>query len=92
MNWPPLIMRLRILNKDRNIRFWLPLFLVYPILFIFALLLAPLVLIAGLILWPWGWGRTLLLSGPYLFRVIYALRGLEVNVQQRHKQIFFSFK
>jgi len=92
MNWPPLIMRLRILSENRTISLWLPLFLIFPILAIFALLLAPLVLITGLILWPWGWGRTLLLSGPYLFRVIWARRGLEVNVQQKHEIFFVSFK
>ena len=92
MNWPPLIMRLRILRDNRSMRLWLPLFLIFPILAIFALLLAPLVLIAGLILWPLGWGRTLFFSGPYLFRVICALRGLEVNVQQKHEKFFVSFK
>ncbi len=92
MNWPPLIMKLRILRHNRNLRLWLPLLLIYPVLFVFALLLAPLVLIAGLLLLPWGWGKTLLLSGPYLYRVICALHELEVDIQQKNEQFFISFR
>ena len=92
MNRPPMIMRLRIPHKNGTIRLWIPFFLVYPILAILALLIAPLVLVAALILWPWGWSRTLLLSGPYLCRVIYSLRGLEVDVGQKDERILVSFK
>jgi len=92
MKCPPSIMRLRILNNNRSVQLWLPLFPVYLILFIFALLLAPLVLIIGLLLWPWGWGRTLILIGPYLYRVICALRGLEVNIQKKDEQFLVFFK
>ena len=86
MNRPPLIMRLRILDNNRNVRLWLPIFLLYPIL------LVPLALIAGLLLWPWGWGKALLLSIPCFFRVICALRELEVDIQKRQEILFVSFK
>lgn len=92
MNRPPLIMRLRMQRNNGTLRLWLPLFLIYPLLAILALLLVPLVLIAALLLWPWGWSRTLLLCGPYLFRVMCALRELEVDIQQKHEKFFISFK
>ena len=92
MNRPPLIMRLRILDNNRNVRLWLPIFLLYPILLVLAILLAPLALIAGLLLWPWGWGKALLLSIPCFFQVICALRELEVDIQKRQEIFFVSFK
>ena len=92
MNRPPLIMRLRILDNNRNVRLWLPIFLIYPILLVLALLLAPLALIAGLLLWPWGWGNALVLSIPCFFQVICALRELEVDIQKRQEMFFVSFK
>ena len=92
MKWPPFIMRLRIVDDKRNIRLWLPIFLLYPFLLVGALILELLAFAAWLLLWPWGWGKTLLLSIPYLFCVICALRELEVDVQQKQEQFFISFK
>lgn len=92
MKWPPLIMRLRILNDKNSIRLWLPIFLIYPFLLVLALLLELLALIAWLFLWPFGWGKTLLLSIPYFFRVICALRELEVDIQKKQEIFFVSFK
>jgi hypothetical protein len=92
MNFPPLIMRLRILNNKKSIRLWLPIFLLYPFLLVLALVVEILVLVAFLLLWPFGWGKTLILFMPYLFRVICALRELEVDVQKRQEMFFVSFK
>ncbi len=92
MNRPPLIIRLSIPLRNGALRLWLPLFLIYPFLAVFALVLLPLVIIAALLLWPMGWSRTIILVGPYLFRVICALRGLEINIQQRNKQVLVYFK
>ena len=92
MNRPPLIIRLSIPLRNGTLRLWLPLFLIYPFLAVFALVLLPLVIIAALLLWPMGWSRTIILVGPYLFRVICALRGLEINIQQRNKQVLVYFK
>jgi len=57
-----------------------------------AIVLAPLVLLAALILWPLGWGKPLLLSGPMLFGVFCALRGLEVNLDRGSRLTQISFK
>ncbi len=92
MNRPPLIMRLRILNDKKSLRLWLPIFLLYPFLLVLALALEILALIAWLLLWPFGWGKTLLFTIPYLFRVICALRELEVDVQNRQETFFVSFR
>jgi len=92
MNKPPFIIRLSIPLRNGTLRLWLPLFLIYPFLAVLALILLPLVLVAALLLLPMGWSRKIVLVGPYLFRVICALRGLEVNIQQRKKQVLVFFK
>ena len=92
MNGPPLMLRISIPLRSGALRLWLPLFLIYPFLAVFALILLPLVLIAALLLWPMGWSRTIVLSGPYLFRMVCALRGLEVDVKQKGKHILIYLK
>ena len=92
MNWPPLLLRLRIANQRRRLGLWLPLFLVWVILAVIAIPLVPLVLIAALILWPFGWGKLLLLFGPAIFRCLCALHGLEVDVKEGEQIILVSFK
>ncbi|MFC1875033.1 hypothetical protein ACFLY3_02635 [Chloroflexota bacterium] len=92
MNYPPLIMRLRILKNRKGMGLWIPIFLLYPILLVLALALEILVLAAFLLLWPFGWGKTVLLTIPYLFWVICNLRDLEVDVQNRRETFFVSFR
>ena len=92
MNAPPLLIKISIPFESSTGRLWLPLFLIYPFLAVLALILLPLVLVAALLLWPMGWSRTVILAGPYLYRLICALRGLEVDIQQKNKRILIYFK
>ncbi len=92
MNAPPLLIKISIPFGSSKERLWLPLFLIYPFLAVFALILLPLVLVAALLLWPMDWSRTIVLTSPYLFRVICELRGLEVDIQQKNKRILIYFK
>ena len=66
MSMPPCLMRIKIRG---HINLWIPLFLVWLIVAIFALVLAPIVLILILVLWPVEWGRFLLMSGPAIYRL-----------------------
>ncbi|MFC1948925.1 hypothetical protein ACFLW0_01965 [Chloroflexota bacterium] len=92
MNMPPMLMRLRIKNRNRQIGLWLPLFLIVPLFLVFVLALAPLVLLAAVILWPFGWGRPLVMVLPLLLNCLGALRGLEVDVDNKKEKILISFK
>ena len=67
MMWPPSLLRLRILNGKHRFGLWLPLFIVWPPVVIIALALLPFVLALSALLWPTGWGRPLLLAGPWFF-------------------------
>ena len=92
MKYPPLIMKLRIINDKKSLRLWLPIFLLYPFLLVLALVVEILALVAFLLLWPFGWGKTLLFTIPYILRVICNLRDLEVDVQNKRETFFVSFR
>jgi len=90
MKCPPLLLCLGV--GRRRFPIWLPLFLLWPLAAAVIIVLAPLVLLAALILWPLGWGKPLLLSGPLFFDVFCALRGLEVNLNVGNRLMLISFK
>lgn len=90
MMFPPSILRLRIHNKQHKFGLWLPLFLLWPLLLVLGILLLPLLLIAAVILSYRGWGIPLLLTGPAIFGLLCALRGLKVEIGQNSEQVFIS--
>ena len=91
MNFPPWLMRLNISGR-RRCSLWLPLFLLWPLAAALAIVLAPLVLLAALILWHLVWGKLILLSGPMLFDVFCSLRGLEVDINRGNRVFLIAFK
>jgi hypothetical protein len=91
MSIPPCLMRLGVGGR-RRFSIWLPLFLLWPVAAALAIVLAPLVLLAALILWPLVWGKLLLLSGPMLFGVLCALRGLELELNHGSRLLQISFR
>ena len=92
MTFPPMLMRLKVINPERHINLWLPLFLAWIILFLFAIALSPLIVVLVILLWPWGWGEMLLLLGPAIYRILCATRGLEVDIRQTDNIVLIYFK
>ena len=92
MNLPPSLLRVRVQNSKRRFGLWLPLFLIWPLVVLFALALFPLVLVLAALLWRKGWGRPVLLAGPTFFRLFCALRGLVVNVEDGSQQVYIAFR
>jgi len=88
MIWPPSLLGFRISNPNRGFALWLPLFLVWPLFVLASLAMLPLVFLLSLLLWPSGWGRTVLLTGPWLFRMFCALRGLVIDVKSGTSQVY----
>ena len=80
MLWPPSIMRLHLAGPRRRLRLWLPIVLVWPLVLLVGIALAPLVVLLALLLWPAGKGRAVLLLGPWLFYAFCCLRGAHVRV------------
>jgi hypothetical protein len=78
----PMIMRIHIVEGNKKkVRLILPLFLVWLLLLPFIILLTPFVLLAALILWPSGYGKTILGAGPAFYSVISALSNLHIQVE-----------
>ena len=89
----PLILKLRIKDKNQK-RFgiWLPLFLVWLIVLPLLALLAPLVLLAALILWPGGKGRLVLYSYLAIFNLIGNMSGLKVDIQSKDSIVYVDLR
>jgi hypothetical protein len=90
MNWPPMLIHIRIKNKDANFGLWLPLFLLVPLALAVFLVLSPLILIALIVLWWLGWGRMALLGLKAVFVTFWYLHGLKVDIQGRNETVFVS--
>jgi len=91
MIWPPSILRVELEGESREFRIWLPLFIAWRFLLLAAVILAPLVLALAIIFWWTGWGRPMLRSGPVLFGILCALRGLQLDVRKKNKHVHLSF-
>jgi hypothetical protein len=94
MSYPPLLLRLDISKTEQPRRtvLWLPIFLAWLILAAIFIALLPLILITALVACFFGWGKTVLLFIPLVGNCICHLHGLEVNVEQKDRVIFISFK
>jgi hypothetical protein len=89
----PLILKLRIKDKNqRRFGIWLPLFLIWLIVLPLLALLAPLVLLAALILWPGGKGRLVLYSYLAIFSLIFNLSGLKIDVQSKDSIVYINLR
>ena len=88
----PMIMRMHIRKQgQRGVRLWIPVFLVWILLFALMLVLLPLVLLASLLtIWK-GPGLALLLFYPMVWAVLWSLSNLHVDVENETHKILFTF-
>ena len=92
MMWPPSLLRMRLGSGNRQVGLWLPLFLVWPPFGLLLLAMFPAVLVLAVLLWPMGWSRPLLLAGPLFFRLFCSLRGLSVDIEGEHGQVYVAIR
>ena len=92
MIWPPSLLGIRIRGVKRSFGLWLPLFLIWPPFVLAALAMFPLVFLLALLLWPRSWGRSVLLTGPWLFRMFCALRGLVIDVKSGTNRVYIVIR
>ena len=92
MTLPPSVLRVRVEGRDRRFRLWLPLCVLWPPALLIGLLLSPLVVVAAAVMWPRGWGRTVLLAGPHAFRLFCSLKGLEIRVRDSSGDVLVSLR
>jgi hypothetical protein len=86
-------MRIHIVKENRKkVRLILPLFLLWLLLLPFIIILTPFVLLAALISWPFGYGKTILRAGPAVFEVLSSLSHLHIDVEGRNERTLIWLK
>ena len=89
----PMIMRIHIVEANKKkVGLILPLFLIWLLLLPLVILLTPFVLLAALISWPSGYGKTLLRAGPAIYAVVAALSDLHIDVEGKAEKTLIWFK
>ena len=91
MKCPPMLLHLQIPIGDSFIGLWLPWFLVYLLLLILMVIAMPFVIILATILIPTGKSRPLILAGPYVWHLLFNMRGLKVDIQQKNRKLMLNF-
>ena len=88
----PLIMKIRIPRASKPpVKLYLPIFIVWILLFAITLVFLPILLIASIVTWHTGQGKIMLLSYPMLFSVLWNMRGLIIDVEGEEETIYMSF-
>ena len=91
MKFPPMLLHLQIPVGDSFIGLWLPWFLVYLLLLILMVITIPFVIILAIVLIPTGKSRPLILIWPYIWRLLFNMKGLKVDIQQKNRKLMLSF-
>ena len=88
-----MMLKLRIADTNTSgFTLWLPMIIAYLLLLVVFIILLPFLLLAAILLFPWGWAKPALLLIPRLCGVLCALRGLKVDIQQGNKKkVYISF-
>jgi len=90
---PPLWMTIRIAKPEgRNLKLWLPLFLIWPIILIFAIVLLPIVILIAIFQLIFKQHVKILLLLPLMLNVICKLKGLLVDVNNPNEKIYICIK
>lgn len=88
----PLLLKIKIPNKNGNfINLYLPLFIAWLILFPLLILLSPVVLLLAALTWYRSHGRTILFLYPMFVSLLWHLKGLKIDIQNKGNQIYLSF-
>lgn len=89
----PLILQLRIKKRNRrSFNMWLPLFLIWLIALPLILLLTPVILLAALILWPMGKWKYILFPYIAIFKSIFCMSGLKIDIQSKDSTVLINLR
>ena len=90
MKLPPILLHLQIPVGGGFFGLWLPWFLVYLLLLIVMLIAIPFVIVLTIIFLTFGKSRPLILIWPYVWRLLFNMKGLKVDIQQNNRKIMFN--
>jgi len=91
MTFPPSLLRLRVRTPEHAWpTLWLPLFLIWPLLLLLLVPLAAVALVVAIVRDPRQTVLAFDLVGA-LFAVVCGLRGVHIDIADRHSQVLISF-
>jgi hypothetical protein len=93
MNWPPMLMYVKVKNKDTDFGIWIPLILVMLVVLAVILALSPFIILAFIIMLMVGAERyvRLTLWGFWVAIVsMWAMKGLSVDVESNKEHVVVS--
>jgi len=89
----PMMMKMLIHEQGKkSFKLFIPLILVWIVLFALLIILLPFLLLAAIIAWPSGYGRIILAVIPMLFSVIWSMSGLKIQIQSKDKQVYLDVR
>ena len=88
---PPFLLYLRFPTGGGSFGLCLPWFLVYPLILAVMLLSVPFILLAVVFTLPFGYSQPLILVWPYIWRLVFALRGLDMDIKTGRHDIQLNF-
>ena len=96
MRWPPYLLKMKFQNPERTFGFWLPLFLIWPVVLVFLLaifiILLPFALLAVIFTMQSEWLETLFMAVPAVYRLISQLSGLIVDAGGNRERVYIEFR
>jgi hypothetical protein len=95
MNWPPMLMHVKIRNDHTDFGIWIPLALIALIAFAVLIALSPFIILAFIIMLMTGAERWVRLTVLGLWTIIvssWSLKGLEVYVENAKDLVIVSVK
>jgi hypothetical protein len=84
-------------NGEKKVGLWLPLFLIWPVVYVVAMVVYPFLAIAVVCLKVADKREALkkaaivLMAIPFIFRLPFVLRGLRVEVDEQNEQVLVDF-
>ncbi len=89
----PVWMKIKVVSKEgRKTTIPLPLFLVWIIVFALLIVVFPLILVAGILAYPFGRSKKIFCSYFMIYALIFSLSGLRVDVdsQEKDKTVYIN--
>lgn len=88
----PILLKLNVRGKTgKGANLWLPVILVWLLLFIFMLLFLPLVALAAIFSRKAGYGKSLAMFYPRFLDLLFHLSGLKLDIESGKEKIFLNF-
>jgi hypothetical protein len=93
MNWPPMLMHVKVKNSKTDFGIWVPLILVLLVALAVVIALSPFIILGYIIMLMVGaerWARLAVYGLWTMFVSVWSMKGLEVNVQNSREHFIVS--